>query len=371
MSEKRPATDGGVARIRLVDVLCGRCQLEVVEQAGWTAKFVKAVQQGDFSYCSVCQARLAEQYEAARVAGKTSLVWSTGIAELTPEQARESTALHEAAHAVVGLALGIAIDSVSMTSRDIVKDGVPAVGEAATIYNDAALAAASPHDRGAAVMAGIQAERHWLELRDLDTPENLVAIAAHGGGDAIDLQSTISAGDYPRFAAECRRSATALIRTHWSVITAVGQHLLTHGHADGSWIHDQVHGPAGTANEKPDTAPDPGPQEVTAPKDSAPRTTTQSSSLPTEGISMSGIEDITFAISQVTQTSEQIRGALAQIQQWADEASGQLGQVLQDSAQPEVEQGIAAFTQAAQQVTEMQGLVAGAIDGICAYQDRL
>lgn len=226
--------------VRLVDVMCGPCQFEVVEQDGWTAKFFPLAR-GDFSHCPACARKVEERMEDSRAAGKGGLLTlSDAIPEITPEQAREMTALHESAHAVVGLTLGIGVDSVSMTPRSCVKGGVEVGAAAAVDYTDGALAAASPEAVGAATMAGVQAERYWLELHDLDTPSNLVRIAVHGGGDAADLQAGIISNDYPRFAAEARRDAMRLVKDQWSVISTVAAHLLKRGQVDGAWVHRQV-----------------------------------------------------------------------------------------------------------------------------------
>ncbi|GAA4890967.1 hypothetical protein [Saccharopolyspora cebuensis] len=98
---------------------------------------------------------------------------------------------------------------------------------------------------------------------------------------------------------------------------------------------------------------------------------THTTSTSTGGTGMSGIEDVVAAVAQARENSEQILAALALIQQWSEGAAGGLTTALGGSSQDEVQHSIAAFSQTTQLATEMHQLVAGAIEQVEQYRNRL
>lgn len=362
MSERRT--------VGLAELLCGPCQFALVEQEGWTPRFA-VVTKGDYSHCKGCQAKVGVLLEFEHGQGRAGVDFSSSIPGMTPEQEWENTAIHEAAHAVVGLKLGIGIDGIWMVGGTHVKGGVELNSTAEVKYTDGALFAATPHDKGAAMMAGVEAERYWLELRDMDTPANLVNIAAHGGGDAADLEASTRADDYPRFVAECRRIARRVIRENWALITAVAEHLVTHGGADAAWLVEQV---TGAGQQPPASMPESGPEShdaaAQAPKVPAPRSKKQSTPTPNAGgIAMPLIDQARTTLTVANERATYIVGALRQAQLDLETNAAEVAGVSTEGQTPQEVAGV--YRQAMDQIEQVMGLIQTATTSAETYAASL
>ncbi|TDD08104.1 hypothetical protein E1181_07975 [Saccharopolyspora terrae] len=229
-------------------------------------------------------------------------------------------------------------------------------------------------DLANALHAGWASDRLWLAEHGLGQDLYFQVDAAKGA--LMDMDALAQFVTDPQVHVTARHDSDALVREHDREIRAVADELARHHHLSGDAVRAAINEvtrssrtrAASQKQQSRNTSHAPAPNPVGAAQSS----TTQSSSTTTHGgHGMAGIDEIAAAIGSTQQISEQIRAALAQVQQWSEETTGQLGMVLQDSTQPEVEHSVAAFAQLGEQVIEMQQLVAGAVDGLESYRNRL
>ncbi|MGI8308058.1 hypothetical protein [Saccharopolyspora hattusasensis] len=342
---------------RYADVICDSCQYDIMKN-GWGQRFVPLIRK-DFRHCQDC----IDRVDAMRAKlGTHDVVIGLPLPFLSEDERREYTAVHEAAHAVVGTRLGMTLDNVVVGEHESdLAGGFTANVTGAAYFDVPSLEASTLNDYAAMVTAGVVANERWLVERGQDTHPNRLDVAYGGSGDALALEAAVN-GNVPmrQVMKTGRADANRVIAEHWAQITTVARELLTNGRMDG----DQVRRVVNTAHQI-------APTRVPKPRTTTPNTTTSNTTTATGGNTM-GIEEVLAAISNTSSKGEQIQGALAQVQQWAGEIAGHLHMALGESGQHEVQQVIALFQELAEQrITELHQLVSGAVSEIEQYGQRL
>ncbi|MGX6604807.1 hypothetical protein ACWKSP_22165 [Micromonosporaceae bacterium Da 78-11] len=185
--------------LRLIDLMCSLCAGRILQTGVWTPP----------RNCGICATSGAEQ-------------------NLASLGARESAAVHEAGHAVAGLACEYTIGYVALESS-----GRPG----SSAHYTAQIFDYQVGSSGHAVMAlaGAAAGRRWVRDQGYTSDAYMLEVANTGLSDVTDMYALDwTHGDLANRAVD----AAAVVDQHWLAIERVAESLVVRGRLSGDEVAD-------------------------------------------------------------------------------------------------------------------------------------
>ncbi|MEU6263896.1 hypothetical protein [Saccharopolyspora shandongensis] len=348
------------AWVRFHEVICPNCQSDIMRE-GWGTRFLPLLRR-DFRECDRCNDYINA---LAQDLGTTNLKVKDTPSFLDDNEQREFTAVHEAAHAVVGEHLGMRMEfiKVGTENQDIAEVSFQSNGRVR--WEVGTLQAVTVNDFVAMALAGVQAEYRLLAERGLDTHPNRLELATGGAGDALEIEKSVD-GRWPlaEVRRDARRLADGVITERWGQITAVARAVLAKGQMTGDQIREVMH-TAGHPSRSPEPAPRPSKSSKSS-KSSKPNRIASISG----GSAMSTLaEQARNALNIANEKADFVRGALQQAGLDIDDIIAQLSQVTTDAESVQQASGI--YQQAKSSLEQLQGLINSAVDTTQQYATQL
>lgn len=336
------------------DAMCSACQQRIIT-GGWRPEDTRAWR--DPVQTMTCEACLSGLY---RLADRHGPVLSFGTyLGISDRQRAELTAVHEAAHAVVGEALGAQMTEAVIRNDEMDLSGSPTI-RGGTVDWD--------HSNGIPLatwstmaMAGVSSEIAWQRRNGLHTQTYLVDAAWQAAFDTASILGSADRTTRPadEVIANGLNLANKIVGEDWDHIAAVADELGRTRRMDRAAVL------AAMERARPSR-----PMATPAPAVPAPRS---SPSLPTSsgGSSMSGIDEIRGVLARAVEMTEQAQHALAEAARAVDGARQAVAQVAQSSSRDEVQQVLAQYGVTGDAVHTAGGQLAVSADQIRTYAAQL
>ena len=222
-----------IAVVSVSDVLCAHHQKVTIEQGWPIVGDLQAIQRD----CYGCWEKVGRQCRAHRTSDLRAIPFPdrAGGKLLWPQVA----AIHEAAHAVLGVLAGHRLLSVHIRPDRF--DGVTGHAGGAVNWKLARISLLSHLSMTA---AGEHAVLHWLRNQHMDTPSNIIDARFVGLHDLMQAATLTSEHNLPLRTGHDR--AEHLLRECWDLVERVAALLVIDNRVVGDQVHALIGKSAGT-----------------------------------------------------------------------------------------------------------------------------